>query len=182
MNLRRVFQNNPLFLGYKFPDLRKPDTIEKRYVGLLSKKALNLMSGMLKIIPEERLTAAEALLHPYFDGIRDPDLENILKRDKISTKNLIRGNIHQEKLMKRLKNKNSLSPHEGGSRERSKPRANRFSDNNSKSRIKIKKENPYKSLSKGRMNNKHKGKPPINFQDNRKIPMEKSSNAVISNK
>ena len=33
------------------------------------------MNGMLKMDPEERLTAIECLAHPYFDGIREPEIE-----------------------------------------------------------------------------------------------------------
>ena len=40
----------------KFPDISKPETLEKRYMSSLSKKALNLMSGLLKMNPADRLT------------------------------------------------------------------------------------------------------------------------------
>jgi cyclin-dependent kinase-like len=53
----------------------KPETLEKRYVGKLSKKALNLMNGMLMMDPEERYTAMDCIADPYFDNIRDPDIE-----------------------------------------------------------------------------------------------------------
>ena len=33
------------------------------------------MNGMLKMDPEERLTGVECLAHPYFDGIREPEIE-----------------------------------------------------------------------------------------------------------
>jgi cyclin-dependent kinase-like len=48
----------------------KPETIEKKYAGKLSKEGLELMSGLLQMDPDERLTAKQALMHPYFDGIR----------------------------------------------------------------------------------------------------------------
>ena len=32
------------------------------------------MKALLKLEPEERLTSKEALNHPYFDGIRDHDM------------------------------------------------------------------------------------------------------------
>ena len=31
------FAKNPRFIGYKFPDVTKPETIEKKYVGKMSK-------------------------------------------------------------------------------------------------------------------------------------------------
>lgn len=50
------FEKNPRFNGLKFPDISKPETLEKRYLSSLSKKALSLMTGLLKMDPAERLT------------------------------------------------------------------------------------------------------------------------------
>lgn len=35
------------FAGLKFPDMSKPETLQKRYVGKLSKRALGLMVSEL---------------------------------------------------------------------------------------------------------------------------------------
>lgn len=51
------------------------------------------MSGLLMMDPNERLTAKQALMHPYFDGLRTTaeeeqfmkDQEKILKRVESST-------------------------------------------------------------------------------------------------
>jgi cyclin-dependent kinase-like len=103
--LNEQFSKNPRYLGYKFPDLSRPESLEKRYVGKLSKKALDLLSGMLQLLPENRLTAVQALAHPYFNDVRDPEMEAYLKSKmrKANTKSITRSNIHKEKLMKRLK-------------------------------------------------------------------------------
>ena len=50
------FNKNPRFVGLKFPEITKPETLEKRYMTSLSKKALQLMIGLLKMDPAERLT------------------------------------------------------------------------------------------------------------------------------
>ena len=50
------FNKNPRFVGLKFPEISKPETLEKRYMTSLSKKALQLMIGLLKMDPAERLT------------------------------------------------------------------------------------------------------------------------------
>jgi cyclin-dependent kinase-like len=72
-------------VGYKFPDtINKPESIEKRYVGKLSKKALNLMSGMLIMDPEDRYTAADCLGDPFFDSVREPEVEKLLANYKVS--------------------------------------------------------------------------------------------------
>ncbi len=62
-----MFQKNPRFLGMKFPEINKPETLERRYLGQLSKKALNFMKSLLKMDPKDRLNSTEALNHPYFE-------------------------------------------------------------------------------------------------------------------
>ena len=46
-----------LMLGIKFPDLGKAETLERRYLGKISKKALSFMKALLKYDPEERMDA-----------------------------------------------------------------------------------------------------------------------------
>jgi cyclin-dependent kinase-like len=45
----------------KFPDIPKPETIERRYIGKISKKGLNFMKSLLRMDPSERLTSHDAL-------------------------------------------------------------------------------------------------------------------------
>ncbi len=60
-------------MGLKFPsDVNKIESLDKKYTGKLSKNALSLMTGLLKMDPSERLNGEQALAHPYFDDIRDP--------------------------------------------------------------------------------------------------------------
>jgi hypothetical protein len=37
------------------------------------------MKGMLEMDPEERYTALECLADPYFDGLREPEVERLIK-------------------------------------------------------------------------------------------------------
>jgi cyclin-dependent kinase-like len=45
----------------------------------MSSKALSLMSGMLQMEVGKRLTAIECLAHPYFDGMRNDEIENLIQ-------------------------------------------------------------------------------------------------------
>ena len=36
------------------------------------------MKAMLTMEPEDRITAIEALADPYFDGLRDPEVEKLI--------------------------------------------------------------------------------------------------------
>ena len=77
--LQEKFDGNPRFVGYKFPELSKPETLEKRYVGKMSSKALSLMKGMLSMEEDKRFNAIDCLAHPFFDGMRDEDIEALIQ-------------------------------------------------------------------------------------------------------
>ena len=64
------FLSNPRFNGLKFPDMGNPETLEKRYMGMLSKKGMDFMKGCLAMDPRDRFTASQMLAHPWFDDIR----------------------------------------------------------------------------------------------------------------
>mmetsp|Transcript_46751 Transcript_46751/g.124168 ORF Transcript_46751/g.124168 Transcript_46751/m.124168 type:complete len:142 (-) Transcript_46751:378-803(-) len=66
-----LFLRNPRFVGLKFPDMSRPETLEKRYVGKVTKKALSFMKGLLQMDPSKRMQAHEALQHSYLDGLRE---------------------------------------------------------------------------------------------------------------
>lgn len=66
----------------KFHEITKPETIEKRFQGKLSLKAISFLKGLLKMDPNKRMTAIEALEHPYFDGIRDDQFYQFMKEQR----------------------------------------------------------------------------------------------------
>ena len=76
--LQEKFDANPRFVGYKFPDVSKPESVEKKYVGKMSQKALNLMKGMLNMNEGQRFTAMECLAHPYFEGMHSDITESLI--------------------------------------------------------------------------------------------------------
>jgi len=78
------FRKNPRYIGYKFPDVSKPETLEKHYLGKMSKKALSLMKGMLIMDPAHRFTALDCLAHEYFDGLRDSEVEQLIREQRQS--------------------------------------------------------------------------------------------------
>lgn len=58
-----MFAKNPRFLGYKFPNISKPETLDKRYIGKMSKAALCLMKGFLNMDPKKRIKCILIVLH-----------------------------------------------------------------------------------------------------------------------
>ncbi len=73
-----LFMANPRFAGLKFPDMSKPETLQKKYVGKLSKRALTFLKGLLTMEPTSRTTTVGCLQNPYFEGmdVSQPQLTN----------------------------------------------------------------------------------------------------------
>jgi cyclin-dependent kinase-like len=91
-----MFMRNPRFLGLKFPNMNKPETLDRHYLGKLPKIALQFMNDLLKMDPNDRLTSQHALNHPYFDGLQS-DLTN---------ENAINNTIMPSQNNKQRQNKN----------------------------------------------------------------------------
>ena len=76
---QEAFQKNQRYIGLRFPEITKYETLDKRYLGKVNKVGLNFMKGLLCMDPGQRITAAEALHHPYFE-----DLSEVASRPKTS--------------------------------------------------------------------------------------------------
>ena len=64
------FMRNPRFRGLRFPDmLHRHDTLQKKYGKYLPKEALDFMRKCLYMDPKRRITAKEAINHPWFEGL-----------------------------------------------------------------------------------------------------------------
>lgn len=88
--LHEEFLKNPRFIGLKFPDVTKPETLEKRYLNKMNKVELSFMCGLLDMNHHSRLTASEALMHAYFDDIREPHITEMLGGRAISPESIKR--------------------------------------------------------------------------------------------
>lgn len=67
-----MFNKNPHFNGCKLPEISKPETLEKRYLGKLSKTAIAFMKQLLHPDPKYRLKGEDMLKHAYFENFNDP--------------------------------------------------------------------------------------------------------------
>lgn len=61
-----LFYSNPRFSGLRFPDVSRPQTLEKRYQGALSAILIDFMKKCLMLDPHERQHIDECLEHPAF--------------------------------------------------------------------------------------------------------------------
>jgi len=62
---------NPNYMEHKFPQI-KPHPFSKVF-RKASPDAIDLISKLLEYTPTQRLSAVEALVHPFFDELRDPN-------------------------------------------------------------------------------------------------------------
>lgn len=65
-----IMSMNPSYTEFKFPDV-KPRTWDQIF-DRVSDTAIDLITSLLCYSPERRLTASEAMQHPYFLPLKDP--------------------------------------------------------------------------------------------------------------
>lgn len=101
---KEALMKNPHFLGLRLPEILKFESLEKKYMGKINKIGLAFMKSLLSLNPDDRITASQALSHPYFDMFRDENLRNhsVVGPEKI-------GNIYQNKHIGSIAKKNTGS-------------------------------------------------------------------------
>lgn len=62
---------NPNYMEYKFPQI-KPHPFTKVFRRGTPADAIDLITKLLEYTPTQRLSALEAMCHPFFDELRDP--------------------------------------------------------------------------------------------------------------
>ena len=69
-----MFRKNPRFLGMKFHHVARPETLEKRYIGKMSKRAMSFLKLLLEMDPNKRPSTIDCLMHPYLEKqrLKDP--------------------------------------------------------------------------------------------------------------
>lgn len=64
---------NPNYMEHKFPQIR-PHPFSKIFRPRTPADAIDLISSLLQYTPQSRLTAVEAMCHPFFDELREEDV------------------------------------------------------------------------------------------------------------
>jgi serine/threonine protein kinase len=62
----------------------KPETLDKRYLGKLSKTAISFMKQLIHPDPKQRLNDSNVFSHPYFNNYQDP----FLAKDNVTKSNM----------------------------------------------------------------------------------------------
>ncbi|ELK12907.1 Cyclin-dependent kinase-like 5 [Pteropus alecto] len=66
----KLFYSNPRFHGLRFPAVNHPQSLERRYLGILNSILLDLMKNLLKLDPADRYLTEQCLNHPTFQTQR----------------------------------------------------------------------------------------------------------------
>lgn len=77
-----MFNKNPRFVGLQFPSKSKPETLERRYMGKMTPEAIQCLKGLLTLDPDKRFTALDALAEPWFDNLREPEIDQLIVADR----------------------------------------------------------------------------------------------------
>ena len=64
--LVNMYYENPIYNGKELLKIKKPETLEKRYLGILSPTAIDFMKGLLELDPNKRLNGENVFKHKYF--------------------------------------------------------------------------------------------------------------------
>ena len=65
-SLVNMYYENPIYNGKELLKIKKPETLEKRYLGILSPTAIDFMKGLLELDPNKRLNGENVFKHKYF--------------------------------------------------------------------------------------------------------------------
>ena len=103
-----MFYNNPLFNGKNLLNVTKPETLQRRYMGKLSKVDISFMKGLLEIDPKKRLNGKNVFNHPYFEAFEGKKT-NLIKKNssRFMSMHNINNSTSNEDEKKILKNKNN---------------------------------------------------------------------------
>ncbi|KAM9796728.1 cyclin-dependent kinase-like 5 isoform X4 [Syngnathus typhle] len=66
----KLFYSNPRFHGLRFPTVNHPQTLERRYLGIIGGALLDLLKSLLLLNPGERFLTEQGLNHHAFQSLR----------------------------------------------------------------------------------------------------------------
>ncbi len=104
-NLVNMYYENPIYNGKELFKTKKPETLKKRYLGILSPTAIDFMKGLLELDPNKRLNDDNVFKHKYFsifmkDNNNSNNVNSNNNNNKINNNN--NGNIKVEKIKEKI--------------------------------------------------------------------------------
>lgn len=93
-----LFLSNPRFAGLKFPDMSRPETLQKKYIGVLSKRSMNFIQNLLCMDPRGRMTADQALDHAYFQGLNSREPREDSSQSTLEQKHTLPNHVRDQRV------------------------------------------------------------------------------------
>ena len=97
-NLVNMYYENQIYNGKELLKVKKPETLEKRYLGILSPTAIDFMKGLLELDPSKRLSGENVFKHKYF---------SIFMKNNNNNNNNINNNENNEAVINNAINPNN---------------------------------------------------------------------------
>ncbi|XP_030642542.1 cyclin-dependent kinase-like 5 [Chanos chanos] len=72
----KLFYGNSRFHGIRFPSVSHPQTLERRYLGIINNVMMDLMKNLLQLNPAERFLTEQSLNHHAFQTQRHSECPN----------------------------------------------------------------------------------------------------------
>ena len=128
-DLVNMYYENPIYNEKELFKVKKPETLEKRYLGILSPTAIDFMKGLLELNPNKRLNGETVFKHKYFSiFMKDKEDKNAVgnannanndinhnNNNINNSSSLINNSTAIRDLKKNLMNKNSNNKEENNS-------------------------------------------------------------------
>ena len=111
--LVKMYYENPIYNEKELFKVKKPETLEKRYLGILSPTAIDFMKGLLELDPSKRLNGDTVFKHKYFKIFMDEEknkqnnINNNNTNVNVNTNESVRNNNTLNKEIKKMKNRTS---------------------------------------------------------------------------
>jgi cyclin-dependent kinase-like len=91
-SLVNMYYENPIYNGKELLKIKKPETLEKRYLGILSPTAIDFMKGLLELDPNKRLSGENVFKHKYFSIFMKNNNNNNNNTNAIANNNNVNTN------------------------------------------------------------------------------------------
>lgn len=87
-----MFYSNPRFKGLKFPTSITPQTLGRKYAGVISGIMLSFMQATLQLDPKDRFSIIDAYNHPAFRQERETFESTLKDKEGVEMKHVTRKN------------------------------------------------------------------------------------------
>ena len=172
-NLVNMYYENPIYNGKDLFKIKKPETLEKRYMGILSPTAIDFMKGLLELDPTKRLSGDNVFKHKYFSIF--------MKNNNTNNNSNNNANNNVINVNNNLNNSNSVTNIKGNKDEKN-IIINKVNNNINLNKINLKNSNPDISPFQNNSNRNEHIQNKINIINKNSISKDKDKEDINSKK